>query len=69
MPLKEDLKALIIKSGWTMTGITQELSKRCGKNISLQNFSTRLAIGTLRYTEVEEVLDIMGYSIIWVKDK
>ena len=68
MPLKEDLKALIIKSGWTMTGITQELSKRYNKNISLQNFSTRLARGTLKYSEVEEVLTILNHSIIWVEN-
>lgn len=68
MPLKEDLKAIIIKAGWTMTSMVEEINKRNNKNTTVQNFSSKLIRGTLKYTEVEEVLNILGYKIEWVKE-
>ena len=66
MPLREELKALIIKSGWTMTSVVSELNKRHGTNTTVQNFSSRLIRSTLKYHEVEEILDIIGYTIKWI---
>jgi len=66
MPLKDDLKALIIKSGWTMTQVVEELNSRYNRETSVQNFSAKLKRESLKYTEVVEVLDIIGYEIKWV---
>lgn len=65
MALKEDLKAIIIKSGWTMTSVVNEVNKRNGTDYTVQNFSSKLSRGTLRYVEVEQVLKIIGYCIKW----
>ena len=67
MSLKDDLKALIIKSGWTMTQVVEELNKRYDRDTSVQNFSAKLKRESLKYTEVVEVLDIIGYEISWNK--
>lgn len=67
MPLKDDLKAIIIKSGWTITSVVEELNKRHRTDTSVQNFSSKMIRGTLKYSEVEEVLDIIGYDISWIK--
>lgn len=69
MPLKEELKSIIIKSGWTMTQVVEELNKKHGKDTTVQNFSSKLTRGTLKYTEVEEVLDLIGYRIEWIQKK
>lgn len=69
MPLKEELKSIIIKSGWTMTQVVETLNKKHGKDTTVQNFSSKLARGTLKYTEVEEVLDLIGYKIEWIQKK
>jgi len=66
MPLKEDLKSLIIKSGWSMTSIVQKLNEKYGRDTTVQNFSSKLKRGTLKYSEVEEVLDLISYEIQWV---
>lgn len=66
MALKENLKATIIKSGWTMTSVVEEINKRNGTNYTVQNFSSKLSRGTLRYVEVEQVLEIIGYRIEWI---
>ena len=65
MALKEDLKAVIIKSGWTMTSVVDEINKRNGTDYTVQNFSSKLSRGTLKYVEVEQVLEIIGYKIEW----
>lgn len=65
MSFKDDLKAIIIKSGWTMTAVVQEINKRHNTDYTVQNFSAKLSRGTLKYLEVTEVLDIIGYEIVW----
>lgn len=66
MALKENLKAAIIKSGWTMTSVVDEINKRNRTDYTVQNFSAKLSRGTLKYTEVEQVLEIIGYRIEWI---
>lgn len=66
MALKENLKAAIIKSGWTMTSVVEEINKRNDTDYTVQNFSSKLSRGTLRYVEVEQVLEIIGYRIEWI---
>lgn len=65
MSFKDDLKAIIIKSGWTMTAVVQEINKRNHTDYTVQNFSAKLKRGTLKYLEVAEILDIIGYEITW----
>ena len=67
MPLKDDLKALIIKNGWTITAVVEELNIRHSTNNRVQNFCSKKIRGKLKYSEVEEVLDILGYDITWTK--
>lgn len=67
MVYKNGLKALIIKSGYTMAQINDELNKRHNTNLGYQNFSNRLSKETFKYNEVLEILDIIGYDIQWVK--
>jgi len=67
MALKEELKSLIIKSGWSMTSVVNEINKQNGTDYTIQNFSAKLSRGTLKYVEVEQILVIIGYKIEWVK--
>ncbi len=66
MSLRDDLKALIIKKGWTMTKVVEELNERYNRDFTVQNLSGKMRRGTLKYTEVVEILDIIDYSIKWV---
>lgn len=67
MALRDDLKAAIVKSGRTMKSVIEELNQKNGRQDSLQNLSGKMSRGTLRYTEVEEILDLIGYDIVWQK--
>lgn len=67
MSLKNDLKSVIVKNGWSITSVVEEINKLNGTDYSIQNFSSKLSRGTLRYSEVEQVLKIIGYEIRWEK--
>ncbi len=65
MGIKEDIKAFIVRAGFTMTQVVEELNKRNGTNYSLANFSKKINNETIRYNEVLEIADIIGYEIEW----
>lgn len=65
MSLKNDLKGLITKQGFTMSQVNDELNRRHGTNLSFQNFSNRMRKESFSYNEILEILDIIGYEIKW----
>lgn len=67
MSFRDDLKSVVVKSGLTLSQVNEELNKRHGTNLGFQNFSNRLRGETFKYTEVMEILDIIGYDIQWIK--
>lgn len=67
MSLYFDLKSAIISAGFKLYQVNDALNARHGTNNSFQNFSNRIREGKFKYVEVEEILDIVGYDIQWVK--
>lgn len=65
MRLKDEIKGYIASSGWTITQITEELNKRNGTNYTMQNLSSKIRKESLKYNEILEIADIIGYEIIW----
>lgn len=66
MPLKNDLKGLITKQGFTMSQVNDELNRRHGTNLSFQNFSNRMRKESFSYNEIVEILDVIGYEVQWL---
>lgn len=67
MSIKNEIRALIVKSGWTITDLVKALNERNGTDQSVQNFHNKLSRETLRYKDVLEIAEILGYNIEWVK--
>ncbi|OSA92821.1 UNVERIFIED_ORG: hypothetical protein B2H93_13420 [Clostridium botulinum] len=67
MGLKEDIKSYIAISGLTLKQIQEELNKRNNTNHSVQNLSKKINNETLRYNEIKQIADIIGYEIQWMK--
>ena len=55
--------------GNNITKIAKLLYKSDGNNYSQQSLSSKLKLGTIKYLEVEEIADLIGYDIVWVKRK
>jgi len=56
----------MIESGYKMTDVVKILNDR-GKTGTIQNLSQKLTRDRLRYDEVVEIADILGYDIKWIK--
>lgn len=69
MGLKEDIKSYIVKAGWTISKVQDELNKRNGTDFAMQNLSKKINNETLRYNELLQIADIIGYTIEWHQKK
>lgn len=65
MSLKDEIKSIIIGSGWTMTKVVKEFNKRTNSTLTLPNFSNKLRKETIRYSDILIIADIVGYKISW----
>lgn len=64
---KREIKARIMEADYTMAEIVDLMSTDYGWSSSPSNFSNKLAGGTLRYPEVCQLAEAMGYELTWVK--
>ncbi len=67
MNIRNEIKAYIIRTGWTMLNLVEELSARYGWSSSVSNLSAKLQRESLRYKEAIQIADVLGYDIVWVK--
>ena len=67
LTVKNDIKSIIVQSGWTMSAIIEALNQKYDRTDTIQNLSNKLTRGTLRYNEAQEIAEIIGYEIKWVK--
>ena len=67
MNIRNEIKAYIIRTGWTMLNLVEELSERYGCSSSVSNLSAKLQRESLRYKEAIQIADVLGYDIVWVK--
>lgn len=65
MELKDEIKAYIIGSGWSITNLNDELNRLNGTQYSVQNLSSKIRKGSLKYSEMLQIADIIGYKIKW----
>lgn len=67
MDIKNEVKAYIVREGLTMNAVVKQLNKRNGWSRSSSNFSDKLTRETIKYKEIKEIAEILGYEIVWRK--
>ncbi|PCD84818.1 phosphoribosylglycinamide formyltransferase [Lysinibacillus fusiformis] len=67
--IKNEIKGYISSSGWTITDIVEKMNESLSaeKKTTVQNISNKLTRGTIKYSEVIEIADIIGMKIEWNK--
>ena len=65
MALKDEIKGYIVSNGFTITDVAEELNKRNGTNYTMQNLSSKIRKESLKYSEILQIADIIGYELIW----
>ena len=63
MSIREDIKSLLAKENMTMTDIAEQMDS------TIQNLSQKLRNKTIKFEEVREIADLLGYDIEFVKRK
>jgi hypothetical protein len=67
MNVRNEIKAQIIRTGMTMQEVVDLLSQEYGWSDSVSNLSAKLQRESIRYKEVLELADVLGYEIVWQK--
>ena len=69
MNVRNEIKAQIIRAGMTMQEVVDQLAEEYGWSDSVANLSAKLQRESIRYEEILELADVLGYEIIWQKKK
>lgn len=64
--IKNEIKGYIYASGWKMNILAKRLNN---SKYAEQTFNNKLTNETIKYSEVKELADILGYDIKWEKRK
>ncbi len=67
MNVRNEIKAQIIRTGMTMQQVVDLLSDEYRWSDSVSNLSAKLQRESIRYKEVVELADVLGYDIVWQK--
>ncbi len=67
MDIRNEIKAQIIRAGFTMQELVGRLSDEYDWSDSVSNLSAKLQRESIRYREVVELADVLGYDIVWQK--
>lgn len=62
-----EIKSHIIAAGYTQKEAVDACSAEFGWSDSDSNFSNKLEKQTIRYREVLELAQVLGYEIVWRK--
>ena len=65
--LRNEIKSYIVRTGCTMQEVVDLLSDEYGWSDSVSNLSNKLQRELLRYTEVVQLADVLGFEIVWRK--
>lgn len=65
--VRNEIKAQIVRAGFTMQDVVDKLAEDYGWSDSVSNLSAKLQRESLRYKEVIELADVLGYDIVWQK--
>ena len=67
MSIRNEMKSQIVRAGFTMQELVDRLAEEYGWSNSVSNLSAKLQQESIRYKEVVELADVLGYDIVWQK--
>lgn len=65
MDIKHQIKIALVERNMTLTELYKQLKEKYNKDYSLQNLSSKINRNSLKYSEVQEIAEILNYDIIW----
>jgi hypothetical protein len=67
-PIKNEIKSIIAKKGMTMTAVVELINNNrdTANKTSVQNLNNKLTRESIKYTEMVELADVLGFDIKWI---
>ena len=67
-PIKNEIKSIIAKKGMTMTAVVELINnnRNTDNKTSVQNLNNKLTRESIKYTEMVELADVLGFDIKWI---
>ena len=65
--IRNEIKAQIVRAGFTMQELVDRLHDDYGWSDSVSNLSAKLQRESIRYREILELADVLGFEIVWQK--
>ena len=67
MSIREEIKVLVAREAKTLTEIASKIYKDENKRNAVNKLSQKLRLKTIKFEEVREIADILGYNIKFEK--
>ena len=67
MNIRNEIQAQIVRAGFTMQELVDRLADEYDWSDSVSNLSAKLQRESIRYKEVVELANVLGYDIVWQK--
>lgn len=67
MNIRNEIKAQIVRAGYTMQELVDKLHDEYGWSDSVSNLSAKLQRQSIRCREVVELAEALGYELVWEK--
>ena len=68
MNIRNELKSLIAQNGTTLKKVCEIISEKTGKNVIGNNMTNKIRRNTIKFEEVEQILDALGYHVEFVRN-
>lgn len=68
MDIRNELKSLIAKNGTTLKKVCEQLTLKTGKSYIGNNITNKLRRNTIKFEEVQNILDTLGYHIEFIRN-
>jgi hypothetical protein len=65
--LKREIKILLVNENITLTEVVRRVNEMFIRMDAVQNLHNKISKGTLRYIEAQQIAEVLGYEIKWIK--
>lgn len=62
---KNLIKSCAAKKGHNLSSLNELLNSKKENKTTLQNFTQKINNGTIRFVEILEIAEVLGYKIVW----
>jgi len=63
MPAKEEIKVMLARKNLSMRKLIEIINEHYNRKDTVQNLSNKLNRDSIKYKEVEEIADVLGFRI------